>query len=159
VIMKYRQPMFSLRVQFVSVASQVRLPRRGHATSVAKTCARAQSMLRIVKRYWWVPGRNSRKIAESVNPNQSRLLVNLLVLTNRKVTSNTNWPESCKNADGGEVRAAGSNHSEHSGDTNGEIERPSSAKDIAAKAPEDSTEEKTDILGECEELSNSLVSI
>ena len=43
----------------------MRFPSSGHATRVAKTCARAQWIERIVNRYWWDPGRNSRKIAES----------------------------------------------------------------------------------------------
>jgi hypothetical protein len=43
----------------------VRFPSNGHATRVAKTCASAQYIDKIVNRYWCDPGRNSRKMAES----------------------------------------------------------------------------------------------
>jgi hypothetical protein len=49
----------------VSVVSHVKFPSRGHATSVAKTWASAQSIDRMVSRYWCDPGKNSRKMAES----------------------------------------------------------------------------------------------
>ena len=62
---KYRQPIFLLFVQFVSVCWHVKFPRSGHATRVANTCANAQSIDRTVRRYWWLPGKNSRKMALS----------------------------------------------------------------------------------------------
>ena len=65
VIMKYRQPKFLDRVQFSSSSSQVRYPSRGQAINVASSCAKAQNMERTVRRYCFVAGRASRKMALS----------------------------------------------------------------------------------------------
>ena len=69
----------------------------------------------------------------------------------RQIAADTNRPKRCKCSDGSEIRAAGCCHAEHSGDANGEIERPSSSENVAAKAPEHGTEEQPDVLGERQE--------
>ena len=40
-------------------------PSKGHAIRVARSWAKAQKIESTVRRYWWDPGKNSRKIAES----------------------------------------------------------------------------------------------
>ena len=63
--MKYLHPKFSDRVHIVAFSGQVKFDRSGHAISVASNWASAQNMESTVSKYWCVPGKNSKKIAES----------------------------------------------------------------------------------------------
>lgn len=58
-----------------------------------------------------------------------------------KVSAHPNRPQCSEDADGCEVRTAGSDHTEYCCDSDGEIESPSSPEDVASEAPEDSPEE------------------
>jgi hypothetical protein len=87
-------------------------------------------MDKTVRRYWWDPGRNSRKMALSTGK----------------------LPPTPKDANGSEVGTTGCNHAEDSSNSNRQVEGPSPTEDVAAKTPKDSAEKETNILGESEEL-------
>lgn len=65
---------------------------------------------------------------------------------NRQITAHADTPQACEDADGSETGRPSCRQAKHGGDTNREVEGPSAAKNVAAKAPEDSANEESDVL-------------
>ena len=121
---------------------------------MATTCASAQSIDSTVNRYWCVPGRNSRKTAESTGrlpptpndqsaantPTAAKLGELDAIRPNTEVTAQR--PSvSCRHG----PRRAGVHTAQR------QIERPSTPEDVAAEAPEHGAGQQANVLREREE--------